>query len=267
MTGRLEGKVALISGGTSGIGRVTVERFVEEGACVVLNGRSEEDGRAIASNLGERARYLRADVTREEDIAGSIEFARSTFGRLDILFNNAGASTGGTIETVTQEQFRYAMDLLVGSVVFGIKHAAPIMREQQYGRIINNSSVAATRGHMGGYLYSGAKAAVTQITRIAGMELGRHGITVNAVSPGAIATPIFYGGSMAARRLDPAHNEGKMRKLQGNLARSNPLHRSGYPVDIANAVLYLASDEGAFVNCHDLVVDGGMTVGPEPVYE
>lgn len=267
MGGRLEGRVALISGGTSGIGKATVELFVQEGARVVLTGRSEEDGLRIAESLGDSARYFRADVTREDDIRDSIVFARETFGRLDILFNNAGAGTPGDVETITVEQFRYTMDLLLGSVVFAIKHAAPVMKEQQYGRIINNSSVAALRGNLGGYLYSAAKAGVTQVTRLAGLELGPYGITVNSVSPGAIATPIFYGGSMAARQLEPAHNEGKMRKLQGNLARANPTHRSGQPLDIAHAVLYLASEEAGFVNCHDLVVDGGMTVGPQPVYE
>jgi NAD(P)-dependent dehydrogenase (short-subunit alcohol dehydrogenase family) len=267
MGNRLEGRVALVTGGTSGIGEATVERFVEEGARVVFIGRSKDSAEAIEQRLGDNACFFRADVTREEEIRDSIEFVRSTFGRLDILFNNAGAGTGGDIETVTQEQFRYTMDLLLGSVIFGIKHAAPIMKEQQYGRIINNSSVAALRGNLGGYLYSAAKAGVTQVSRLAGLELGKYGITVNTVSPGAVATPIFYGGSRAARQLEPAHNEGKMRKLQGNLAKANPTHRSGQPRDVANAVLFLASDDGSYINCHDLVVDGGMTVGPEPVYD
>jgi NAD(P)-dependent dehydrogenase (short-subunit alcohol dehydrogenase family) len=263
---RLEGRVAVITGGTSGIGEATVELFAQEGAKVVIAGRSEDAGEAIAARLGPGAVFKRCDVTREDDIRDTIEFARSTFGRLDILFNNAGAGTRGGVETVTTEQFRHAMDLLVGSVVFGIKHAAPIMKEQEYGRIINNASVAASRTNLGDYLYSAAKAAILQITRVAGLELGPFGVTVNSISPGAIATPIFYGGSHAARELEPAHNEGKMRKLRGNLAKSTPARRSGEPRDIAYAALYLASDEGGFVNCHDLVVDGGMTAGPPPVY-
>jgi NAD(P)-dependent dehydrogenase (short-subunit alcohol dehydrogenase family) len=264
---RLEGKVALISGGTSGIGEATVERFVEEGARVVFTGRGEEAGREIESRLGSAARYFKADVTREEDIKASVDFATSTFGRLDILFNNAGAGTMGGIESITLENFDRGMHLLVASVMFGIKYATPTMKAQEYGRIINNSSVAAIRTNMGGYVYSAAKAAVNQVTRVAGLELGRYGITVNSISPGAIATPIFWGGSAVARQLEAAHNEGKMRKLKGNLARATPMHRSGLPLDIANAALFLASDEAGFVNCHDLVVDGGMTAGPEPVYE
>ncbi|HXH20892.1 MAG TPA: SDR family oxidoreductase [Dehalococcoidia bacterium] len=267
MTGRLAGRVALITGGTSGIGEATVERFLEEGARVVFTGRSVESGEAIAARLGPDARYFRADVTREDDIRASVEFTTSTFGRLDILFNNAGGPTGGTPEIVTWEQFEHAMALLVGSVVFGIKHAIPVMKAQQHGRIINNSSIAALRTNTGQYLYSAAKAAVTQLTKVAGMELGKYGITVNCVSPGGVATPIFYGGSEAARQLEPGHNEGKMRKLKENLARANPIHRTGLPRDVANAVLYLASDDGAYINCHDLVVDGGMTAGPFPAYD
>ena len=258
---RMEGKVAVVTGGTSGIGEATVRLFVQEGARVVFSGRSEEAGESLASELGASVRFIRADVTREPEIKETIDLAVSKFGRLDSLFNNAGGPTRGGIEDVTVEDFHYAMDLLLGSVVFGIKHAAPIMKSQGSGRIINNSSVAALRTGMGDLLYSAAKAAVTQVTRIAGMELGRYGITVNSISPGAIATPIFYGGSAAARRLEPAHDAAKMRKLTSNLGKATPLHRAGTPLDIANAVLYLTSDEGAYINCHDWVIDGGMTAG------
>ena len=261
MGARLAGKVAVITGGTSGIGEATVRLFIQEGAQVVFSGRSEEAGAALAAELGESARFIRADVTREPEIKETIDFAVATFGRLDHLFNNAGGPTRGGIEDVTVEQFHHAMDLLLGSVILGIKHAAPVMKAQGSGSIVNNSSVAALRTGMGGYLYSAAKAAVSHVSRLAGMELARYGITVNTVSPGAIATPIFYGGSAAARRLEPEHNEGKMRKLARNLGTATPLRRGGTPQDIANAVLYLASDEGAYVNCHDWVIDGGMTAG------
>jgi NAD(P)-dependent dehydrogenase (short-subunit alcohol dehydrogenase family) len=152
-------------------------------------------------------------------------------------------------------------------VLFGIRHAAPIMKAQGRGAIINNSSVAALRGHMGGYLYSIAKAGVTRATQLAGMALGPHGVTVNCISPGAIATPIFYGGSRAADQLTPQHAEARLAKLTRNLAKATPLGRSGLPRDIAQAALVLASDEGAYVNCHDLVVDGGMTAGGRTSFE
>ncbi len=259
MKGRMEEKRVVITGGTSGIGEATAELFVKEGARVVIAGRSKEKGRAIAERLGERAIYQYADVTREEDIRRLIEDAAERFGGIDCLFNNAGGRTGGTLETVTEEDFDHAMRLLLGSVVFGMKHVAPIMKKQGGGCIINTSSVAAIRSGQGGYLYSAAKAAVTHVTRIAGLELGPFGIRVNAISPGAIATPIFWGGSERANELSEEENARKMEKLKKSLAGATPLPRAGLPEDIAWAALYLASDEGSFVNCQDLVVDGGRT--------
>ena len=256
--GRLDGKVAVITGGTSGIGEATVRLFAQEGARVVLCGRSSEAGEAIATDLGSNVRFVQADVTQEDDIVRTIRTATDTFGRLDILFNNAGGSTPGGLETMTVEQFRYAMDLLLGSVLLGIKHAAPVMREQRWGRIINNSSINGIRAVSGDWLYGAAKAAVTHVTKAAGVQLAPDGITVNAISPGAVATPIFYGGSANARGLEPEHEKAKFRKLTQNLAKATPVGRAGMPLDTAHAVLYLASDEGGYINAHDLVVDGGM---------
>ena len=200
--------------------------------------------------------FQRADVNREADIAALIDRAVADFGRLDCLFNNAGAADRTSAETVTPEEVDQVFRLLVGSVVLGIKHAARVMKRDG-GSIINNASIAGHRINQGGYLYSGAKAAVAHLTRLAGVELGPHNIRVNAISPGAIATPIFWGGSARADTLDDADNQRKMAKLQHNLANASPTPRSGVGDDIANAAVFLASDEGSFVNCHDLVVDGG----------
>jgi NAD(P)-dependent dehydrogenase (short-subunit alcohol dehydrogenase family) len=259
MTARLNGKVALITGGTSGIGEATVELFAREGARVVFTGRNAAKGGEIAARLGATVRFVAGDVRHEADIKVAIDTAVSEFGALDCLFNNAGGPAPGSLEGVTGEEFRHAMDLLVGSALFGIKHAAPIMKRQGRGAIINNASVAAARTHMGEYLYSMAKAAVVQMTRLAGMELGPHGVTVNSISPGGIATPIFFGGSQQALTMDEAHVKAKMEKLERNLASATPLHRSGVPLDIAYGALYLASDDARYVNCHDLVIDAGMT--------
>jgi NAD(P)-dependent dehydrogenase (short-subunit alcohol dehydrogenase family) len=259
MSMRLENKVAVITGGTSGIGEATAEVFEAHGAKVIIAGRSEEKGAAIAKRLGENVVYQRTDVTVEADIKAMINMAVSRFGRLDCLFNNAGGLDRGTLETVTPEDFTYSMNLLLGSVVFGMKHAAPVMKEQGSGCIINNSSIAAARTNQGGYLYSAAKAAVTHITRLAGIELGPFGIRVNSISPGAIATPIFWGGSEVYNTLSAEQNARKMEKLIRNLAKATPLPRAGLARDIAYAALFLASDEGSFVNCHDLIVDGGRT--------
>ena len=260
MAGRLAGKVAVITGGTSGIGEATVEVFVEEGAKVVFTGRNAAAGEALATKLGEAALYVQGDMSREEDIARAIGTAVDRFGRLDTLFNNAGAGAAVSYETVTPDQFHAAFDLLVGSVVFGIKHAVPVMKRQNGGRIISNASVAALRANYGSFLYAGAKAAVRQITKVAAIELGAYGITVNSIAPGGIATPIFFGGSERAATMAAGHVEASMAKLEKNLARATPLQKSGVARDIAYGALYLASDEGRFVNGHDLVIDAGMSV-------
>ncbi|MBX3484117.1 SDR family NAD(P)-dependent oxidoreductase [Phenylobacterium sp.] len=267
MPGRLDGKVALITGGTSGIGEATVELFLAEGCKVAIAGRNGGKGAQMVERLGANARFVQTDVSREADIKAAIEATVDAFGRLDCLFSNAGGPSAGRADTITWDDYRHAMDLLLGSVLFGIRHAAPIMKAQGRGAIINNSSVAALRGHMGGYLYSVAKAGVKRATEMAGLELGAYGVTVNCISPGAIATPIFFGGSKAAAELDAAHADAKLRKLTDNLAKATPLRRSGLPHDIATAALFLASDEGAYINCHDLVVDGGMTSGGRTNFE
>lgn len=257
MSGRLKDKVTIVTGATSGIGEATARRFIEEGAYVVLAGRGAEKGAALAEELGERAMYQQTDVMREADTAALVDAALKRFGRLDCLFNNAGAPTPGNVLDITEAQFASGVRLLLGSVVFGIKHAARAMKDNGGGCIINNASVAGHRYGQGSILYSATKAAVQHYTRLAGVELGPFNIRVNAISPGAIATPIFWGGSTRAATLSDEDNARKLAKLQGNLAKSTPLPRSGFAVDIANAAVFLASDEGSFVNCHDLVVDGG----------
>ncbi len=259
MAGRLQDKVVVITGATSGIGEATARIFAAQGATLVLAGRSVDKGESLAKELSATTSclYHRTDVMQEDDIASLIDTTVARFGRLDCLFNNAGAGERSSVESVTEEHFAEVMRLLVGSVVFGMKHAARVMKPANAGSIINNASIAAHRSGQGGYLYSGAKAAVSHLTRLAGLELGQWNIRVNAISPGAIATPIFWGGSARAQQLSDAENEQKLAKLQGNLAKATPIPRSGIADDIANAALFLASDDSTYINCHDLVVDGG----------
>lgn len=252
-TGRLHGKVAVITGATSGIGESTARLFIAQGASVILAGRSVERGEALARELGERAVFQAADVQREDEIAALVDTAISRFGQLDCMFNNAGGSTPGALVDVTEKELDYATHLLLGSALFGTKHAARVMAGRG-GSIINNASIAAHRIGQGALLYSCIKAAITHLTHLTAVQLGPQGIRVNAISPGAIATPIFWGGAAGRSAED---NERKLAKLEKNLSNATPLPRAGLAIDIANAALFLASDEGSFVNGHDLVVDGG----------
>ena len=259
MTKRLDNRVALITGGTSGIGAETARLFIQEGAKVVISGRSEEKGQMLSEELGENSQYLLSDVTKEEDIENSIKETVNQFGKLDILFNNAGGPVGAGIEKVTQKDIDYGVHLLLASVILGTKYAIEPMRKNGGGCIINNSSIAGIRYRQGDPLYAALKAGVTHYTRMSGVELGPDNIRVNSISPGAIATPIFWGGSQRANTLSTEENDKKLEKLKGNLAKAVPLNRSGLAVDIAEAALYLASDAGSFVSCQDIVVDGGRT--------
>ena len=259
MTKRLDNKVALITGGTSGIGAETARLFIQEGAKVMISGRSEEKGQMLSDELGKNSQYLLSDVTKEEDIENSIKETVNQFGKLDILFNNAGGPVGAGIEKVTQKDIDYGVHLLLASVILGTKFAIEPMRKNGGGCIINNSSIAGIRYRQGDPLYAALKAAVTHYTRMSGVELGPDNIRVNSISPGAIATPIFWGGSQRANTLSSEENDKKLEKLKGNLAKAVPLNRSGLAVDIAEAALYLASDAGSFVSCQDIVVDGGRT--------
>ena len=259
MTKRLENKVALITGGSSGIGAETARLFINEGAKVVISGRSEEKGELLSKELGENSKYLLSDVTKEKDIENSVTETINEFGKLDILFNNAGGPVGAGIEKVTQKDIDYGVHLLLSSVILGTKFAIEPMRKSGGGCIINNSSIAGLRYRQGDPLYAALKAAVTHYTRMSGVELGPDNIRVNSISPGAIATPIFWGGSQRANTLSEEENEKKLEKLKGNLAKAVPLNRSGLAIDIAEAALYLASEAGSFISCQDIVVDGGRT--------
>ena len=258
MRGHLEGKVAVITGGTSGIGRRTVEIFAEEGASVLIAARRENEGSEMADRLGDTVDFLKTDVTRETDIKRMIEYAVDRFGKLDCLFNNAGVpAPHGGIASIQSEDYEHAMSVLVGGVLLGMKHAAPIMCAQGSGSIINTGSVAGVLAGYSSIVYSAAKAAVIHLTKVVAMELGESNVRVNCISPGGIATGIFGKGA----GLQPDQAEKTTELMKKVLENVQPIRRPGMVDDIAKAALFLASDESTFINGHNLVVDGGLTGG------
>jgi len=258
--GKLDGKITIITGATSGIGRRTAEIFVAEGAKVLATGRREALGRSLEAQLGkDNCIFVKADATREADVKAMFEACLAKWGRLDCLFNNAGgpAPVGG-IETIPVEGFDAAMATLVRSVMLGMKHAAPIMMKQGSGSIINNGSIAGRRaGYSTSMIYGAAKAAVNHLTVCAAMQLGEKNVRCNAISPGGIATGIFA----KALGVEANKADGFAEAAAKNMASLQPIPRAGRTDDIAKAAVFLASDESSFINGHDLVVDGGVTGG------
>lgn len=257
--GELSGKVAIITGATSGIGARTAEIFAGAGAKVVLTGRREAEGKAVAQRIGADALFIRADATLEDDWRRVIAGTLARFGRLDVLFNNAGGpAPTGSITSVTVEGFDAAMALLVRSVMLGLKHAGPILMRQKSGSIINNGSIAAHQaGYSSSMIYGAAKAAVNHLSRCAAMEFGEHNVRVNSISPGAIATGIIA----KALGVEAGKADALADTLAQGFTKAQPIPRAGITDDIANCALYLASDRSSFVNGIDIIVDGGMLGG------
>jgi NAD(P)-dependent dehydrogenase (short-subunit alcohol dehydrogenase family) len=258
----LEGKVAVITGSTSGIGARTAEVFVAEGAKVVIAGRRQDRGEALARKLGDAASFIRTDVSVEADVREMIDHAVDRFGRLDCLMNNAGRSSQFVaIADVDLEQFDAVLAVHLRAVLAGMKYAARVMAVQGTGSIINVASVNGIRAGLGGHYYSAAKAASIHLTRCAAMELGEKGIRVNSLSPGMIATGAF--GKYMGMQSDEAddHPEYAEAAISSVVRRWQPLQYVGRVDDIAQAALFLASDASRFVTGHSLVVDGGISAG------
>ncbi|OLS22981.1 MAG: 2,5-dichloro-2,5-cyclohexadiene-1,4-diol dehydrogenase [Candidatus Thorarchaeota archaeon AB_25] len=256
--GKLDNRVAVITGGASGIGKAIAELFVKEGARVVVSDIQDELGETFAKSLGDKATYTHADVSLEDDVKSMIDHAVDTYGRLDCVVNNAGmGGVKGEIESIPVEGFDQSITILLRGVFLGMKHAAPVMKKQGGGNIINISSVAGLRGVSQNHPYSAAKAAVLQLTRTVAMELAYYKIRVNSICPGSIVTSIFG----AAKGLSSAESAQAYEGLKRLFEKGQPIRRAGLPEDIANAALWLASDDSSFVTGHALVVDGGVSAG------
>ena len=251
----LRGKVAVITGAGSGIGAKTARLFVEEGACVLVADMREECGVAAAESLGDAAAFARVDVSDEAQVRAMIEDAVGRWNRLDVMFNNAGFGGAiGPIESTSVEDYDVTFDVLLKGVFLGMKYAAPVMKGQRSGSIVNTASVAALVGGGSPHLYGVAKAAVIKLTQTVALELGAHGVRVNAICPGLIATPLGVG--------HPKTGDTELAALRDSAGASQPIGRIGEPEDIAQAALFLAGDHSTFVTGHALVVDGGWSAGP-----
>ncbi|MFN0088646.1 MAG: SDR family NAD(P)-dependent oxidoreductase [Acidimicrobiales bacterium] len=258
--GLLDGKTAMITGGASGIGAGTVRRFVEEGARVLIADIQREVGAELARSLGDAGAFAYCNVAKEADVAGAVAETVDRFGRLDVLYNNAGfIGVSGPFETTSVEDYDKTMDVLLKSVFLGIKHASPIMKRQESGSIISTASVCGLTPDIGNHLYNVAKAGVIMMTKSAALELAEHNVRVNCICPGYIATQLMAGRPLS--EIDAAENAQRLDKARERMGLSQPLKRVGEVDDIASTALFLASDLSEWVTGTAHVVDGGLTLG------
>jgi 3alpha(or 20beta)-hydroxysteroid dehydrogenase len=240
LTGRLDGRVAIVTGAARGIGEGTVRRFAEEGARVVLADILEDEGRAVAAELGDVALFHRHDVTQEQDWLAVVAAATSRFGGVDVLINNAGIFRKAALEEQAVEEFDQVVAVNLRGVFLGMKTVVAPMRARGGGSIVNTSSTSGLTGLATQVAYGASKWGVRGITKIAAVELGEDKIRVNSIHPGTVDTPMTVGGS----------NRG-----------NNPLRRIGRPADIANLHVFLASDESSWITGAEINIDGGSLAG------
>jgi|SRR5438132_2745770 len=244
--GKLSGKVAVITGGNSGIGLATAKRFVEEGARVVITGRRKKELDEAAAQIGKNVTAVQGDVSRLEDLDRLYATVREKHGHIDVLFANAGLGSVAPLGAISEEHFDREFDINVKGVLFTVQKALPLFKDG--GSIILNSSIAGQKGFGGFSVYNATKAAVRSFARSWTSDLKERKIRVNAISPGPIETPIF--GKMGLSKEQSEQFVSQLSQL--------PLGRTGRPDEIASAALFLASDESSYITGVDLSVDGGL---------
>lgn len=240
---RLENKVAIITGGAGGIGLAAVKRFLEEGAKVAIVDYDKQQGEKIEAELGENVAFFAVDVSKLADVKEMVEQVVNRFGKIDILINNAGITRDATLVKMSEEDFEKVIQINLNGVYYCTQAVAPHMIAQGSGKIISTSSVSGVYGNFGQTNYAATKAAIIGMTKTWAKELGRKGINVNAVAPGFTATPMV---------------EKMPEKVLQQMEGITSLQRLGKPEDIANAYLFLASDESSYITGHVLQVDGGI---------
>lgn len=252
MSGRLDGKVAVITGGASGMGEATARLFVQEGARVVIGDLQAALAAKVAADIGPNCVAVGVDVTRAEDVQSLVRTAVERFGKLDIMYNNAGIGGGeGKIGDTAEEYFDRVIAVDLKGVWLGMKHALPYLLLNGGGSIISTSSVAGVLGAEGWAGYSAAKAGVIQLTRVCATEYAGSGIRANCICPGVIVTPLAYANPNWPP-IDPA-------VMRQRAAAMQPIPRAGEPEDVARTALWLASDDSSFVTGQAIAVDGGFT--------
>jgi 3alpha(or 20beta)-hydroxysteroid dehydrogenase len=253
MNGRLEGKVALITGAAQGMGAATARRFVQEGARVVLSDVDDALGEAEAKPHGERARYQHLDVTDVTEWEAAVEQTLSAFGQLDVLVNNAGIGIVGGIDTLPLEDHYRILDVNLNGVYLGMRTCVEALSASEGASIVNISSIDGMAGVTRLTSYVASKFAVRGMTRSAALELGRRGIRVNSVHPGFIETPLLTEG---------LRDSAEAREMVATLMDRQPIPRLGRPEEVASLVLFLASDESSYCTGSEFVIDGGQLAGP-----
>lgn len=257
LMGKLEGKVALVTGAAMGIGRSTALLLAKEGARVVLADIDEQQGNETSRMIeeaGGEVFFARTDVSKSEDVEAAINTAVDTFGSINILHNNAAIALGATVVDTTDELWNQVLDVNLGGIYRGCKHAIPHMIQNGGGSIINSSSVQALRGFAGWAAYAAAKGGIISLTQQVALEYAKHNIRVNCIAPGTIMTP------MNERLFEEAEDPEALIETWN---RMHPIGRFGQPEEVAEVVLFLASDASSFVTGHCLVVDGGLCVKAE----
>lgn len=252
--GRLEGKTAIVTGGASGIGKATVERFLEEGARVAVVDLSKQSCNAMRDELKGRQAdllFITGDVSRHDDVRRMVKEARDGLGRIDILVNNAGILVEGTVEQVSEESWDRIMAINVKGVFLMCKEVVPVMLQQGEGVIVNNASCSGLVGDRNAIAYNTSKGAVVLMTKCLALDYALKNIRVNCVCPGEIDTPMF-------RQEAKARNK-PVEEYRKEICEYHPVGRLGVPREVANAMLFLASDDSTFVTGTALSVDGGYT--------